>query len=70
MYTIIKRLADERGMTIADISRKTGISEQTFSMLKTRENSGGHLNVANVIKVADALGVSVGVLMNIDERPE
>ena len=54
MYDIIKELADEKGVTFADISRATGIAETTLSNMKTRN---GSLSFANAALIAEYFGV-------------
>lgn len=54
MYDVIKALADDKGVTFADISRATGIAETTLSNLKARN---GSLSFANAALIAEYFGV-------------
>lgn len=54
LYEIIRELADEKGVTFADISRATGIAETTLSNMKTRN---GSLSFANAALIADYFGI-------------
>lgn len=56
MYEKLKELLDERGITVAEMCRETGISQSTMSNLKER---GGNLSVENLVKVTRYLGVTV-----------
>ena len=65
MYEIIKRLAEDRGMTIAQVARASGVSEAVLSMMKKR---GSKLNIVNAVKVARVLNVDVNDLVNMEEE--
>lgn len=54
MYETLEKLLKERGLTFAEVSRATGISESVFSNLKTR---GNNLSFDNAAKVARFLGL-------------
>lgn len=54
MYEVIKKLADDKGVTLADVSRATGVAETTLSNLKAR---GGSLSFANAALIAEYFGV-------------
>lgn len=56
MYDKILKLAKDKGVTLADVSRATGITESAFSNMKTR---GGAMTFENVAKVAEYFGVSL-----------
>ena len=66
MYFKIKSLAEAQGKTIADVSRESGVSEATLSMLRKR---GGKLTVVNAAKVAQALGVPITALLETADNP-
>lgn len=60
MYSIFAKLLKDRGFTVADVSRATGINESTFSNWKRRQN---RLSAKNAEIVARFFGVSVDYLM-------
>jgi len=60
MYDIFERLLKERGLTVADVCRATGIRQSTMSNWKNRNNM---LSAKNAQLVADFFGVSVDYLM-------
>lgn len=62
MYNKILELAKKRGVTFAEISRATGISEPTFSNLKAR---GGSLTIETLTKIADYFGVSLDYFRDV-----
>lgn len=64
MYEIIKRLAEDRGMTIAQVARASGVSEATLSMMKKR---GTRLSLVNAVKVARVLNVDVNELVEEED---
>ena len=64
MYEIIKRLAEDRGMTIAQVARASGVSEATLSMMKKR---GTKLSLVNAVKVARVLNVDVNELVEEED---
>lgn len=66
MYFKIKSLAEAQGKTIADVSRESGVSEATLSMLRKR---GGKLTVVNAAKVAKVLGVPIDALLETADNP-
>ena len=66
MYFKIKSLAEAQGKTIADVSRDSGVSEATLSMLRKR---GGKLTVVNAAKVAKVLGVPIDALLETADNP-
>ena len=58
---IIKELCKKQGVTIKELAEKVGISANMLSIA----NSGNKgLSIKTLIKVADALGVSVGELFS------
>lgn len=60
MYEVFEMLCEQRGVTVAEVSRGTGIAQSTLSNWKKRRNN---LSAANVKKIADYFGVDVGFLM-------
>ena len=60
MYEIFEKLLEERNLTVAEVSRATGISQSTFSNWKSRRNK---LSAANAIKLSSFFNVTVGYLM-------
>lgn len=60
MYSIFERLLKERGVTVAEVSRATGIAQTTMSNWKKRNNM---LNPRNLQKIADYFGVSMDYMM-------
>ncbi len=67
MYRIFEALLKERGMTVAEVSRQTGIRQSTLSNWKKRDNQ---LNGKNAALIADLFGVSVDYLMGRTETPD
>ena len=66
MYEIFRKLLISKGLSVADVSKATGISQSTLSNWKKRNNM---LSMGNAKKIADFLGVSVDFLMG-REHPE
>ena len=60
MYEIFQILLRRDGITVADVSRATGIGESTFSNWKKRRN---YISGENAILLSDYFGVSVDYLM-------
>lgn len=60
MYTIFAELLRKNNVTVADVSRATGINQSTFSNWKARNNL---LSGKNAKLVADYFHVSVDYLM-------
>lgn len=60
MYAVFKELLKRKGVTVADVSRATGINQSTLSNWKVRNNL---LSGKNAQKVADYFGVTVDYLM-------
>ena len=60
MYEVFEMLCEQRGVTVAEVSRSTGVSQSTLSNWKKRRNN---LSAANAKKIADYFGVDVGYLM-------
>lgn len=67
MYKIIDSLCKERGITIAALSRETGISKSTMSELKMGRSQS--LSAKNMDKVAKFFNVSVGHLLGEEKNP-
>lgn len=60
MYEKIVALLRDKGLSIADLSRATGITESVFSNLKNR---GGKLSLENAAKVAAVLEAKIEELL-------
>lgn len=60
MYSIFERLLRERGVTVADVCKATGIRQSTLSNWKKRNNK---LSAKNAELIADFFDVSVDYLM-------
>lgn len=60
MYEIFRQLLKAKGLTVADVSKGTGISQSTLSNWKKRNNL---LSMKNAALIADFLDVSVDTLM-------
>lgn len=61
MYDFIKEELEKQGKSFYWLSKQTGITEQAFYNMKERKSN---LSVENVIKVSEALNVSILKLMN------
>lgn len=57
MYQYFKELCEEKGVTAADVSRATGITECNLSHWKNRP--GQSLSLKSLIRLADYFGVSL-----------
>lgn len=64
MWEIFEGLLRRDGVSIADVSRATGISQSVFSNWKKRNSK---LSAENAMKIADFFGVTVGFLMGVQE---
>ena len=64
MWEIFESLLDRDGVTIADVSRATGIKQPVFSNWKRRNSK---LSAKNAELIADYFGVTVGFLMGVQE---
>lgn len=62
MYNIFEQLLAEKGVTVAEVCRATGIRQSTMSNWKKRNN---HPSPENAKKIADYFGVSVDYLYGI-----
>jgi Helix-turn-helix. len=57
MWNKLKKILDEKQMTTYQLSKLTGISEQSFS--KLRNGLSKELSFGSMVKIADALNVSL-----------
>ena len=64
MWEIFEGLLRRDGVSIADVSRATGISQSVFSNWKKRNSK---LSAENAMKIADFFNVTVGFLMGVQE---
>ena len=64
MYEVFENLLELKGVTVADVSRATGISQSTLSNWKKRRN---RISAANAEKLAEYFGVSVGYIFGVQE---
>lgn len=64
MWEIFEGLLRRDGVSIADVSRATGINASVFSNWKKRNSK---LSAENAVKIADYFGVTVGFLMGVQE---
>ena len=64
MWEIFEGLLRRDGVSIADVSRATGISQSVFSNWKKRN---GRISAENAMKIADYFNVTVGFLMGVQE---
>lgn len=63
----IKEVMDERRVTSAWLAEKVGISKVAVSNIVTGKNSP---SVDNLLKIADALGVSITYLLELEDKIE
>ena len=64
MYEVFESLLELKGVTVADVSRATGISQSTLSNWKKRRNK---ISASNAEKLAEYFGVSVGYIFGVQE---
>ena len=57
MWNRIKKILDEKQITTYQLSKLTGISEQSFS--KLRNGLSKELSFGSMVKIADALDISL-----------
>lgn len=57
MWNRLKKILDEKQMTTYQLSKLTGISEQSFS--KLRNGLSKELSFGSMVKIADALDISL-----------
>jgi transcriptional regulator with XRE-family HTH domain len=67
MYEIFELLCQQKGVTVAEVSRSTGISQSTLSNWKKRRNN---ISAENAKKLADYFGVTVGYIMGVQENAQ
>ena len=67
MYEVFLTLLEREGLTVADVSKATGIGQSTLSNWKARRNL---LSAKNAQIIADFFGVSVDYLMTGRETPK
>lgn len=68
MYERFRKLLDERGMTVYQVSQITGIPQTTLSDWKMRSENDGkaNLGVENLRKLSEKLNVPVGYFFGED----
>jgi len=59
MYEKFLALLEERNLTVAEVSRATGIPFSTLSMWKSRRDTGAKLSLENAAKLAEYFGVPI-----------
>ena len=64
MWEVFEMLLKRNGVTIADVSRATGIKQPVFSNWKRRRSK---LSADNAEKIAKYFNVTVGFLMGVQE---
>lgn len=64
MYEVFESLLELKGVTVAEVSRATGISQSTLSNWKKRRN---RISASNAEKLAEYFGVSVGYIFGVQE---
>ncbi len=57
MWKKLKKMLDEKQITTYQLSKLTGISEQSFS--KLRNGLSKELSFSSMVKIADALDISL-----------
>jgi len=62
----LDRLLDERGMTLVELSARTGVSVVNLSVLKN--DRARAIRFSTLTAICDALGCSVGELMEVPLR--
>lgn len=67
MYEVFLRLLEEKGVTVADVCRGTGLNPSTLSNWKVRNNL---LSMKNAQLIADYFGVSVDYLLSGKNEPK
>ena len=66
MYSILNRLCEERGVTLAEVSRATGIPKSVFSELKAGRTK--NLSAKNIAKLSSYLNVTQGTFWGDTEK--
>ena len=65
-FTVLKALRKQKGITLHDISKSTGISPTTLCGI---ENNSGNPNLETIAKLADALPSNIlDIFVNPDVR--
>lgn len=64
MWEVFEKLLERDGVSIADVSKATGISASVFSNWKKRR---GKISAGNAEKIANFFGVTVGFLQGVQE---
>lgn len=67
MWEIFEKVIQEKGLTVADVSRGTGINQSTFSNWNTRRNL---ITGEIAIKIAQFLNISLDYLMTGSVREQ
>ena len=67
MWEIFEKVIQEKGLTVADVSRGTGINQSTFSNWNTRRNL---ITGEIAIKIAQFLNISLDYLMTGSAREQ
>jgi putative transcriptional regulator len=62
----LDRLLDERGMTLVELSARTGVSVVNLSVLKN--DRARAIRFSTLTAICDALGCTVGELMEVPAR--
>lgn len=61
MYQKFEALLKERGVTVAEVARATGINQSTLTNWKQRDTN---LSIKNAIKIADYFGIKIDDLVD------
>lgn len=61
MYKRFEELLKERGVTVMDVARATGINQSTLATWKMRDTN---LSIKNAIKIADYFGITIDDLVD------
>jgi len=64
-FTVLKALRKQKGITLHDVSKGTGISPTTLSGI---ENNNGNPNLETLTKLADALQIKLSDLISLAEQ--
>ena len=67
MWEIFEMLLKRDGVTIAEVSRATGIKQPVFSNWKRRRSK---ISADNAEKIADYFNVTIGYLMGVQENEQ
>lgn len=63
----LRQLRTERGLTLDALAARAGVSR---GMLIQIEQARTNPSVGTVVKIGDALGVTIGALLDVDQSPE